>query len=362
MIIENNIKNVFKTVFVIIGTIIGAGFASGQEIYTFFNRYGINGLIGIFISFFLIGFIIWKTFNIVLKNNINNYNDFISYIMTNKISSTKIAKDSISNIINIFLLISFNIMVAGFATYFMQELNISKWFGAIIIAMLSFITFSKSIEGVIKINTYLIPTLILLIIFLGIKKINHIDLINISVESKSSYWILSSILYTSYNSISLIPILIGLKKYIIRKNEVKLTSIFTVIIMLILSITIFLLLNLFLPEIKRIEIPIIYIANTLGHFFKYVYGIVILIAIFTTAVSSGYGFLSNITKDKKTYNIISFMMCTFSVLVGQMSFSKLVNLLYPIFGYLGIVQIIFLLIKQNNLKNKYRFDINKITK
>ena len=28
-----------KTIFVIIGTIIGAGFASGQEIYSFFNIY-----------------------------------------------------------------------------------------------------------------------------------------------------------------------------------------------------------------------------------------------------------------------------------------------------------------------------------
>ena len=35
-----NIRNVYKITFVIIGTIIGAGFASGQEIYTFFNKYG----------------------------------------------------------------------------------------------------------------------------------------------------------------------------------------------------------------------------------------------------------------------------------------------------------------------------------
>ena len=331
--------------FVIIGTIIGAGFASGQEIYTFFNRYGINGLIGICISIFLMGFIIWKTFNIILKNNINNYHDFISYIMPSKISSNKIAKDSINNIINIFLLISFNIMVAGFATYFMQELNISKWFGAIIIAVLSFATFSKNIEGVIKINTYLIPTLIILIIFLGIRKIEYIDLTNINGESKSIYWILSSILYASYNSITLIPILISLKKYVVRKSEAKLTSTLTVIIMLILSITIFLLLNLFLSEIKRIEIPIIYIANTLGHWFKYLYGIVILIAVFTTAVSSGYGFLSNITKNKKIYMICSFSMCAFSILMGQLGFSNLINLLYPIFGYLGVLQIIFLLFK-----------------
>lgn len=45
-----NIKNIFKICFVIIGTIIGAGFASGKEIYTFFSIYGINGLWGILLS------------------------------------------------------------------------------------------------------------------------------------------------------------------------------------------------------------------------------------------------------------------------------------------------------------------------
>lgn len=39
---EINIKNIYKITFVIIGTIIGAGFASGQEVYTFFNKYGTN--------------------------------------------------------------------------------------------------------------------------------------------------------------------------------------------------------------------------------------------------------------------------------------------------------------------------------
>ena len=43
-------KDIMKIVFVIIGTMIGAGFASGQEMYLFFFSYGLNGIIGILIS------------------------------------------------------------------------------------------------------------------------------------------------------------------------------------------------------------------------------------------------------------------------------------------------------------------------
>lgn len=55
-------KSVLKVVFVIIGTIIGAGFASGKEIYLFFVIYGKNGMIGILISSILIGLVIYKVF------------------------------------------------------------------------------------------------------------------------------------------------------------------------------------------------------------------------------------------------------------------------------------------------------------
>ena len=54
--------NILKVIFVIIGTLIGAGFASGQEMYLFFYSYGIEGLIGILISSILMGIVIYKVF------------------------------------------------------------------------------------------------------------------------------------------------------------------------------------------------------------------------------------------------------------------------------------------------------------
>ena len=110
-------------------------------------------------------------------------------------------------------------MVAGFSTYFSQELSFPKIIGGLLITIISFITFYKGIEGVIKINTYLIPSLIVLIIFLGIKKIETIEIIKENI--KSLYWIISSVLYASYNSITLIPILISLREELNNKKEAR---------------------------------------------------------------------------------------------------------------------------------------------
>lgn len=197
----------------------------GQEIYTFFNKYGGYGLTGLILSIILISIIIYKTFKSVLENKIDSYQDFLTKIMPQKLKNNKILIFTINNIINIFLLIAFNIMVAGFSTYFAQELSVSKWIGAISIATLSFITFSKSINGVIKINTYLIPIIVGLIVFLGMNKINMVGPLQ-GNNNGSLYWIVSSILYASYNSITLIPILVSLKKQISTKKEARESSCF----------------------------------------------------------------------------------------------------------------------------------------
>lgn len=337
--------NILKVTFVIVGTIIGAGFSSGQEILTFFNKYGEYGIIGLMISSILIGIIIYKTLKISLEKNVDTYQKFIERILPSKLMNNKILLFTINNIINIFLFISFNVMVAGFSTFFLQEFSIPKIIGSIVIAILTFIIFLKGISGVVKINTYLIPTILILIIFLGTKKIDTFEIVKVN---KTMYWIVSSILYASYNSICLIPILLSLKKYIKDKKDAGLVSIFTFVIMVVLSTIIYLLINSYFLEILNIEIPVVYIAGKLGAYGKYMYGLCILGAIFTTAISSGYGFLSNVSSNKKKYLSLGAVICFISIFSGLLGFSNLIGFLYPVFGYLGIAQIFFLLIAWKN--------------
>lgn len=152
---------ILKVVFVIIGTLIGAGFASGQEIYTFFFSFGIKGLIGIVVSSSLIGVTIHKTFKIINKKNINNYQDFLDNLMKNK----KI-KEITNIIINIFILVSFYIMIAGFGAYLEQEFNLNSIIGSTILAIICMIVFRSNTKGIVKVNEILIPILILVVIIL----------------------------------------------------------------------------------------------------------------------------------------------------------------------------------------------------
>lgn len=346
-------KNVLKVMLVIIGTLIGAGFASGKEVYIFFNKYGSYGLYGIILSGIIISTVIYKVLKISINSKINNYSDLIS-----RVSNSKMVNKNLINIINMFLLISFFVMVSGFASYFYQQLGINSAIMAVIMAILCFITFNKNLEGITKVNTMLIPFLIIFIIITAIlnskdflENFCYLD-VHINIENRFTIihnWIVSAILYASYNSIILIPILVGLKGMVDKKDVTKI-SVLTGFIFILLGICLYSLLNIGQSYIQFLDIPIIFIMNQFGNVYCNIYGIVVAIAIFTSAISAGYGFLENFEYSKTKYRKVSIAVCFISVFVSMIKFSYLVEVLYPIFGLLGFIQIILILKSKKVLK------------
>lgn len=332
-------KNVLKVVFVIIGTLIGAGFASGQEVYLFFFSYGMKGLIGILISSIIIGVVIYSTFNILNKYKINTYKDFLNILIP---KNTKL-KIIANFIINIFILITFFIMIAGFGAYFEQEIGINRLVGSLILAIITFIVFMTSIKGVVKVNELIVPILIGFIFIIGIISIKDIHILNLEnyvIRTNYTNFALSAVLYSSYNSILLIPVLITLNNYVKNKKQIFYISFISAIVTILLSVIIFLLLVRVDVDISKLEMPVVYVVSNMFKMLRYIYGVIILGSIFTTAISLGVSFLQNTAKNKKGYTQIAIIMCITSVIISKFGFSNLVSLLYPIFGYLGLIQIL----------------------
>ena len=366
-------KNILTITMVIIGSVIGAGFASGQEINSFFYKYGIIGILGIIISIFLISLIIYKVFLIIKKENINTYKNFLEIIFENKNINKKIINEknnkkikknkylNISNItniiINIFLIISFFIMVAGFGAYFNQEYNMSQMLGSSLLATICLIIFMNNIEGLLKINKYLIPILIFFMIIIGIKNINNLNIIEINNKKIINNFlpsILSGIIYASYNIILLIPVLITLKNKI-KKNNIFLISFFTGIILFVLSLIIYFLLFNIKININQIEMPAVYVIGKSFPKFKKIYEFIIISSILTTAISEGISVLENTCKTKKSYTQLAVILCIMSVIFSKIGFSNLINLLYPIFGILGFFQIFIILKYKIKIINKNKY-------
>ena len=339
-------KNILKVVFVIIGALIGAGFASGQEIYSFFFVHGIKGIFGIIISSLLIGYIVNKILYISKKRNIKNYKNLLDNMIKSKKEKSYFNIKNIINItINIFILITFFIMIAGFGAYFEQELGINSLIGSSILSIACFLIFLTSVKGVIKVNGILIPILITFIISIGILNIKSLPILHINqyiAESNKENWIIDSILYASYNSILLIPILITLKEYIEDKKQINKIAIITSITVIMLSLSIYFLLIKVDVDITKLEMPAVYVVTNMFKGINIFYGFVMLMSILTTSISLGISFLENVSKTPKKYKTIALLICIVAVLVSKIGFANLISLMYPIFGVIGVLQMVFI--------------------
>lgn len=343
-------KNCIKIALVIIGALIGAGFASGQEIYLFFFSYGKKGILGIIVSSILLGIIIYKTIVIIKEKKITTYKEFLENIIQEKIRKEKIL-EIINTIINIFILITFYIMIAGFGGYLAETIEIPQIIGSSILAIICIIIMSKETKGIVKVSEAIVPILILFIIIIGIYTLSSTNIINKINEMeivKGSNWLVSGVIYASYNSILLIPVLISINK-IITKKEISKTAIIITLTTFILATSIFVSMLKIDVNIRNLEMPVSYVINTQLPKLKIAYGIVILTSILTTAISLIAGLMQNVKKQNNK-KIILYLICISSIPISQIGFSALIQLLYPIFGYIGILQIILISIKERDKK------------
>lgn len=309
----------------------------GQEIYSFFYTYGTNGILGIILTSILISVIIYKTLEIYKIYKIKTYNEFLEEIVKNKI-----IKKIIKIIINLFLLFSFYIMIAGISAFLSQQFKCNKFISSIIFSSFCYIIFLKNIDKIIKMNLVIVSIIIIILILFGIKNINYIN--NQEIVKAKNLWVISSILYASYNSITLIGMIGMMNKYLNTKKDILKVSMTTGIIIFSLAMIIFLL----LINIKeKAEIPVLYISNCFGGIYRYLYGIMIFFAIFTTAISDGFTLLKNIEeKSKRKTRMFNLLICGSAIPASQIGFSNLINMLYPLFGIIGLIQIIIILLKK----------------
>ena len=324
----------FKIIFVLIGTFVGAGFASGKEIFNFFTIYKYNSFFSIIVFATLLFLVIYKCLNIKTSLKISNYREFLFYCEK---KYKFFYHRFFLFIINIFLASSFYIMVIALSSLFHYQLNIAKWITILFTICICYVILLKrDIHFIYVINSILMPILILFMLSLCFFNIN-LSAIDVSVSHNTSLFVIfMGLLYFSYNSLLLIPIVFDLKIDGNKKMNFKIAFFYSLIILIITFLVNLLLLS-FYPLVEAVELPILYVSNSSIFFFSFVYFFVILSAIFTTMISSGYSFMSSLNSNNYRGKLIIFLL--FSFILGNFSFSSLINFFYPLFGLVGFIQI-----------------------
>ncbi len=295
-----------KIAFTFIGTIIGAGFASGREISLYFGR---TSLITVLISSLLLGVFCFVFLEIGRLKKSDAFSIF---------SKTKCF---FSLTIKIFSFISLCAMISGGGEIINSLFSIK--FGQSLTAILVLVTYLFGVEKVKLVNTILVPFIIIFVVVVAF--------FNRNIPLSQNIVIFPSIIYASMNIISGGYFVSTMSKNLTQKQNISISIIVTIFIGILLVLIYFSVSNNHLDSM-----PMISVANTIN--LGFVAKIVIFIAIFTTAI----GCISIIFPNKKALG--SFTL-TLSLGISALPFSFIVNTFYPIIGYVGAVITILCIVK-----------------
>lgn len=335
---KKEILKIFQIAAVFIGTIVGAGLASGKEITEFFTTFGVYSFIGIIfcgLFYVFMGRIICK---ISIKYNLVSYSDMI-----HKISPNFFGK--ITGITTTFYLISSaSIILAGSGALIHQFFDIPKVIGTLIMITISAFFLLRETNGLIEINSIIVPTLIvtittitLLYIFKAPESISITNLMSI-VPKKENGIVVSTILYCGYNILCCSGVLVPLSASIKKSRTMTLGVSLGAILLAILCGMLNLLLMVNQPEIYQFEIPLLFVANRFSTVIQALLLMVILLEMFSTEVSDVYSIGKSLEQTFKVpFKKGIFLVLLVAFPISLIGFGNLITTLYPIFGLLSLV-------------------------
>lgn len=338
---KDTYKNAFLLCTTFLGAVIGAGFASGKEIAQFFLPFDNLGILALFLSCFAMAFYFYAVLKKIYCENVKNTFEYLC-----KLSNTFFAR-IIYVFIYIFTFVIFCAMFAGSGALLEQRYNIPFVIGALLMAVVCYFVFYKNAYGILKLNAYLTPVMIIGIIYLGIYVLTNEKSVFNEFDIGINL-VKNALVYASYNAINIIVVYCEMGHMIKNKKTIVLSSVFSGTALFIISLVLYFMLLMFKNDIIFYELPVLEISKNSGGF----YTVILIFAMITTAVSAGFGLITFLQKFFRCKKLLPVLICISGVLFSQIGFSQIVAKVYSFFGYLGIF--LFLLIIFDYLKNLKR--------
>lgn len=241
-------------------------------------------------------------------------------------------------------------MIAGAGAIFVEQFHLSSWWGTVLMALLALFTVIRGMNGVINAISYVVPLLLIAVLFISIYGIfrspvtgEDIQLTTILVGAAPN-WIIAALNYASFNLVIAVAILAPMGGSVETKRNLFLGALLGALGLGIGVLAIYFSVLSNITEVSAVEVPMIYIASLISPVVQLLFAIVLLSAVFSTAVSNLYGFASRITfVDQKYHLWITVGTTLAAFIVSQVGFSTLVTYLYPAVGYGGFIFFIGLL-------------------
>lgn len=329
-----------------VGIIVGAGFASGQEILQYFTSFGYMGTIAAILATALFAYLGMSLTRLGSCMKTTSHKEAIFGI------SGKIIGTIVDYIIILTLFGVGVVMIAGAGSIFSQQFNLPAPLGSTVMVILVVLTIMLNVKKVISIIGSITPFLIIAVVFLAVYSLLTMDAtfasLNPIANDQTSVlpnWFLSAINYVSFN------IAVGASMAIVMggtEKDEKVAARGGLIGGLILGGLIILShLAIFskVDVVGSAEMPLLQLADDLSPILGVFMSFILFGMIYNTAVSMLFSFSARFvvmgTMKSRMFIIAVGLVAYVLSFVG---FTKLVSLFYPTIGFLGLFLVVALIV------------------
>jgi uncharacterized membrane protein YkvI len=347
----------FRVAATYIGTVVGAGFASGQEVLQFFSNFGVFGAAGlalVTVLFIVFGQIIMDYGR---KLNARSHLEIIRF------AGGRIPGTIVDMIIIFFLFGGLSTMIAGTGALFEQQFHLPALLGNSIMAIITAATVLTGIRGVINSISLVVPFLLASVIGISIFVLADTppDLSSLPPATENGVitnWLMAAVLYVSYNTVISVAVLGPLGAQTRHGSTVAKGALLGGLGLGASSLMIYLAISGNIAGASGVEVPMLYLAGTLGPLIQIFYAVILAAEIYTTAVGSLFGFTARFTDIEHSSSNGRFLAVAATLAAfwaSQLGFSNMVKYLYPVVGYAGILLLILLVYSKIKNKNSKLF-------
>lgn len=342
----SNLKNIIKIATAVVGVVVGAGFASGQETMQFFSSFGYIGLLGAIISgslFAILGAAVGDISRIEISNS---YKEGI-YIICGKYLGV-----FVDIMITFFMFAIAVVMFAGGGSLLEQQWGIPAQIGSIAIIVLTVFLVSMRVEKIISFIGSITPVLVLMVIIVSIyawfTQSASIEELNAAAQETprgAGNWLIAALLYVSYNMVVGGPFLMIAGGVATSRRNAILGGLLgggiLGLLIILIGSGVFARIN----DVGSSALPMLKIASEISPILGFVMAVVIFMMIVNTAVGVLYSFVARIMQpETKSFKIGAAVSGAVGYLGAKIGFITLVGTVYPFFGYLGFLLMAAILI------------------
>lgn len=339
---------VLPLAFTYVGSFLGAGFVSGQELWQFFGSFGGWGFLG-----FALAAALFVFFGVVLMRltQMTGYTE-LDRLLVPWERATWLRKAA-GVIAALFLFCVVVLMAAGVGALLQQLFNVPAWISSAIFTVIVAIIALFGVSGMVNAFSMLIPVLTIAAILFAIfawAKFDTSLLLKMQVVNENPLmpnWVIAALTFVSYNLLGGIGIMVPTAPLIKKKSTIFAGMGLSGVMLIFIAYCILSSVCIYPPAIAQ-ELPMVAVVSELLPILGSVYGVLLALAMFCNSLGSLVALITHMKQHiafiQSREKLLLVFLAVVSWAASLFGFGDIIGVIYPLFGYASIVFLVTMVI------------------